>query len=70
MMESKGKRRAAPEKRTVEKANKGSNNTAVIFSFDAPGAKEVYLAGTFNNWDVRALPMKDIDGKQKISAAW
>jgi len=30
----------------------------VQFEFPAPGAKEVCLAGDFNNWDSRAHPMK------------
>lgn len=30
----------------------------VLFEFRAPEAQEVCLAGDFNNWDVRANPMK------------
>lgn len=30
----------------------------VLFEFPAPEAREVFLAGDFNNWDVRANPMK------------
>lgn len=30
----------------------------VQFEFPAPEAKEVCLAGDFNNWDTRAHPMK------------
>jgi 1,4-alpha-glucan branching enzyme len=29
----------------------------VIFSLDAPGAKEVVLLGDFNNWDRRKHPI-------------
>jgi 1,4-alpha-glucan branching enzyme len=28
------------------------------FKLYAPGAKRVSLAGTFNNWDIKALPAK------------
>jgi len=71
-MENKGKKKTTPEENTTKTANKGSNIMAVEFSFDAPDAKEVCLAGTFNNWDVRAIPMKNVDGKgwrAKISLA-
>ena len=30
----------------------------VQFEFLAPEAKEIYLAGDFNNWDTNANPMK------------
>ena len=30
----------------------------VTFSFSSPGAKEVYVAGTFNGWDPRKDPFK------------
>ena len=30
----------------------------IEFVLDAPGAKEVFLAGEFNRWDIRSLPMK------------
>jgi 1,4-alpha-glucan branching enzyme len=30
----------------------------VEFTFRGPEAKEVFLAGEFNNWDTRSLPMK------------
>jgi alpha-amylase/alpha-mannosidase (GH57 family) len=32
------------------------------FTFSAPGAKSVHLAGEFNGWDPAALPMDDADG--------
>jgi 1,4-alpha-glucan branching enzyme len=31
---------------------------AIEFVYQAPNAKEVCLAGGFNNWDARSLPMK------------
>jgi 1,4-alpha-glucan branching enzyme len=40
----------------------------VIFSIAAPKAKEVFLAGDFNNWDHKAHPMKkDSNGVWKKS---
>jgi len=30
----------------------------VTFSFSSPDAKEVFVAGTFNNWDPRKDPFK------------
>jgi 1,4-alpha-glucan branching enzyme len=33
----------------------------VDFSLNAPEAKEVFLAGDFNQWDTRSLPMKRDD---------
>ena len=34
----------------------------VMFSFEAPGATSVHLAGEFNSWDPSASPMSDDDG--------
>ena len=40
----------------------------VTFSLKAPYAKEVFLVGDFNNWDVRANSMRlDKDGSWKAS---
>ena len=36
----------------------------VTFSFSSPDAKEVFVAGTFNNWDPRKDPFK------KHSTGW
>ena len=39
----------------------------VEISFCAPEATEVYVAGEFNRWDTRSLPMKkDKDGVWKV----
>jgi len=46
------------------------NEKKVAFSFHAPWAKEVFLAGEFNHWDIRSMPMKkgkDGDWKVKTS---
>ncbi len=38
------------------------------FTFYAPDAKEVYLAGEFNNWNTRSIPMKkNGDGFWKVT---
>ena len=38
----------------------------VEFTFHAPEAREIYLAGEFNYWDTHSLPMKkDKDGVWK-----
>lgn len=50
--ENSGKRREAATKRDVR------------FVFHAMEAKEVYLTGEFNNWDIRSLPMKRSSGDE------
>jgi 1,4-alpha-glucan branching enzyme len=40
------------------------------FAFPAPAARQVSLAGDFNNWDPKALPMrKGVDGVWYVSVA-
>jgi 1,4-alpha-glucan branching enzyme len=51
---SKGKSVTKKKEKLIEKA--------VEFTFLAPDAKEVFLAGEFNGWDNRSLPMK----KEKV----
>jgi len=42
----------------------------VQFEFSAPEAREVFLAGEFNNWNERVNPLKkDKEGLWKISLA-
>lgn len=52
-----------------KKETKGNNTRAdknVEITFYAPEATQVYVAGEFNQWDTRALPMKkDKDGVWK-----
>jgi 1,4-alpha-glucan branching enzyme len=45
-------------KESIRKLGKKSDGRITEFSFYAPEATEVYLAGEFNNWDTHALPMK------------
>jgi 1,4-alpha-glucan branching enzyme len=40
----------------------------VQFEFPAPEAREVFVAGEFNNWDIKAAPLKkDKNGIWKIT---
>jgi 1,4-alpha-glucan branching enzyme len=37
------------------------------FDFEAPAARQVSLAGDFNHWDIKALPMqKGLDGFWRV----
>jgi 1,4-alpha-glucan branching enzyme len=43
-------------------------DSSIQFSFPAPGARQVSLAGDFNNWDPRSMPMrKGNDGVWRTS---
>jgi 1,4-alpha-glucan branching enzyme len=54
-------------KKTVGKETTKKNEMKAGFSFFAPDAKEVFLTGEFNHWDVRSMPMKRAkDGNWKI----
>lgn len=39
------------------KAQYGGDGIPVLFTCKAPGAKKVFLAGSFNYWSTSALPM-------------
>jgi 1,4-alpha-glucan branching enzyme len=46
------------------------NGRMVEFSLQAPEAKEVFLAGEFNQWDAQSMPMKrGKDGNWKVKKA-
>lgn len=51
---SKGKGKERPSIKTTEK----DLSRKIIFTFHAPEAREVYLAGEFNAWNIQALPME------------
>ena len=54
----------AKEKKTGK--TKGKGQKMVEFTCHAPEAREVFLAGVFNNWDTQSLPMnKGRDGVWK-----
>lgn len=45
------------------KGDMKTQTNGTLFQYDAPSAKRVFLAGTFNNWDPQATPMqKSKDG--------
>ncbi len=50
------------EKKKTVSAGPEIVNNEVIFRFKYPSANKVNLAGTFNNWNQNALPMKLQDG--------
>jgi len=57
-------KRLAGEKATRVKATPKK----VQFEFSAPEAREVFVAGEFNNWDARANPLKkDKNGMWKLT---
>ncbi len=50
-----------PKKQAAKKVK--VTQKGVQFQFSAPQAREVFVAGEFNNWDTRANPMaKDENG--------
>lgn len=44
----------------------GPDRERVSFSFYAPGAREVWLAGSFNDWRPGATPLTNQDGRWTI----
>ncbi len=44
--------------KTQKKMLNRLNKKDVEFSFYAPEAMEVFIAGEFNSWDIQSLPMK------------
>ena len=42
----------------MEKKTKNAEERKIKFSFHFPEAKEVFLAGDFNGWDVQSIPLK------------
>ncbi len=58
-MKSRGK--------SVDKKREKAPEKTVEFTYTAPDAKKVFLAGEFNSWDTRSVPMKkDKKGVWKI----
>ncbi|MGA1825583.1 MAG: glycogen-binding domain-containing protein [bacterium] len=55
---TRAKKTTTATKKVTKKVEKSSNNGSVEFAFYSPEAKDVYLSGEFNNWDVKATPMK------------
>jgi 1,4-alpha-glucan branching enzyme len=57
MIKQKNKRIKSKGKSVTKKKEKPIEKT-VEFTFSAPDAKQVFLAGEFNGWDNQSLPMK------------
>jgi 1,4-alpha-glucan branching enzyme len=54
-------------KKSVRKETIKETEKKVEFSLSAPEAKEAFLTGEFNYWDIRSMPMKrGEDGNWKI----
>jgi 1,4-alpha-glucan branching enzyme len=45
-------------KETVSTSNYAVPSREVEFAFLAPNAKKVFVAGKFNNWNTKSIPMK------------
>jgi 1,4-alpha-glucan branching enzyme len=55
---------------TTSSENKKTTGSTTQFAFQAPAARQVSLAGDFNNWDPKAGPMhKGLDGVWHLSVA-
>lgn|SRR5574341_379227 len=58
---------AAKVKEPMGKQQVAGNTREVEFTFSAPGAKKVCVAGTFNGWNTNSMPMKkDREGTWRI----
>lgn len=59
-----------PRKKSVSKKEKAKKEKtrSIVFKIYCPEAKEVFLAGDFNNWDEHSLPMiKREDGVWELA---
>jgi 1,4-alpha-glucan branching enzyme len=45
-------------KKIKESIGRAATMQQIEFSFRAPDAKKAYIAGTFNDWDTKSMPMK------------
>jgi len=61
MIKQKNKKIESKRKSTGKKKEKSIEKT-VEFTFRAPEAGKVFLAGEFNGWDTQSLPMKKSKG--------
>lgn len=55
---AKSKLEGSGSKKEKERSKGSSKLRKVELVFQAPEAQEVFVAGDFNDWDPRALPMK------------
>ena len=69
-MKRKDERKAKNMENSVRKETIKKNERNVEFSLFAPEAKEVFLTGEFNHWDIRSMPMKrGKDGNWKVQTS-
>jgi len=45
-------------KKIKESIGRAATMQQIEFTFHAPEAKQAYIAGTFNDWNVKSMPMK------------
>jgi 1,4-alpha-glucan branching enzyme len=57
-MKERDKRRTKKMENSVQKERIKKNGKKVEFKLHAPEAKAAFLAGEFNQWDIRSMPMK------------
>ena len=68
-MKGKAKSMIQNNGKLVERERTRKNEKKVEFSLHAPWAKEVFLVGEFNHWDIGSTPMKrGKDGNWKVKA--
>jgi 1,4-alpha-glucan branching enzyme len=69
-MKGKDKGKIQNKEKSVQREMTKKNEKKVEFSFHGSEAKEVFLAGEFNHWDIRSMPMKrSKDGNWKVQAS-
>jgi 1,4-alpha-glucan branching enzyme len=69
-MKGKGKNMIRNKEKSLEREMTRKNGKKVEFSFHAPWAQKVFLAGEFNHWDIRSMPMKrGKEGNWKVNAS-
>jgi 1,4-alpha-glucan branching enzyme len=66
-MVEKEAKKTRGKKKSVTQKKQNLEVKEVEFSFYAPEARNVFLAGEFNQWDTRSLPMtKDEEGVWRL----
>jgi len=69
-MKRKDKKKVGNIENSARKEAVRKNGKKVEFSLSAPEAKEVFLTGEFNHWDIRSIPMKrGKDGNWRVHAS-
>ncbi len=58
------------KKETINEQNSAGEKREVELMLYAPRAQKVFIAGTFNNWDTKAMPLiKDDNGVWRIKTS-